>query len=98
MNLREAAKGMPCMIRLPGVCNHDPATTVLAHYRMNGICGAGMKPPDTCAVWACCACHDLLDGRSQSDNYTREQVHLAALQGAMRTLAALHHDGWRMRK
>lgn len=28
-DLRKAAKGKPCTIRVPGVCNFDPATTVL---------------------------------------------------------------------
>lgn len=43
-NLRKEAKGRECQIRLPGICNHNPATTVLAHYRLSGTCGMGMKP------------------------------------------------------
>ena len=27
---RREAKGQPCMVRIPGVCNGDPETTVLA--------------------------------------------------------------------
>ena len=52
---RKSAKGQPCMVRLPGVCNGDPETTVLAHYRMSGYCGTGMKPPDEMGAWACSA-------------------------------------------
>ncbi len=66
-NLRKAAQGQQCQIRLYGICNFDPATTVLAHFRMIGISGAGLKPPDCIAAWACSACHDVVDGRRRSD-------------------------------
>jgi len=39
MNLRREARNRPCMVRIPGVCNHDDTTTVLAHYRLAGTCG-----------------------------------------------------------
>lgn len=45
-NLRKEAKGRECQVRLPGICNHNPETTVLAHYRMAGLNGVGMKPDD----------------------------------------------------
>jgi Protein of unknown function (DUF1364) len=50
MNLRKLAKGMECQVRLPG-CNFDPETTVLAHYRLAGTCGIGIKPPDLLGAW-----------------------------------------------
>ena len=31
VNLRKAAKGQMCQIRIPGSCNHNPETSVLAH-------------------------------------------------------------------
>ncbi|WP_157795538.1 nuclease domain-containing protein, partial [Escherichia coli] len=34
VNLRKAAKGQICQIRIPGYCNHNPETSVLAHYRL----------------------------------------------------------------
>ena len=46
MNLRKEAKGRECMIRLPGVCCGNTETTVLCHFRMVGISGAGLKSPD----------------------------------------------------
>ena len=65
-NLRQFAKGKPCMVRLVGICNFDPQTTILAHIRRAGVAGMGQKPPDTCAVWACSACHDEIDRRTRN--------------------------------
>lgn len=66
MKLRAFAKGKPCMVRLVGICNFNPETTVLAHLRRANVAGIGQKPPDTCAVWACSACHDEIDRRSRN--------------------------------
>ena len=88
MNLRKLAKGQPCMIRVPGVCNRDPATTVLAHYRMAGLCGAGMKPPDALGAFSCSACHDAVDGRVKS-TWSRCELRLMHAEGVFRTWAAL---------
>lgn len=33
-NLRKEARGRECQVRIYGVCNGNPETTVLAHYRM----------------------------------------------------------------
>ena len=52
-NLRKEARGRECQVRIYGVCNGNPETTVLAHYRMAGICGTGMKPDDLIGAWAC---------------------------------------------
>lgn len=59
--LRQSARGQECMIRIPGVCNGDPSTTVLAH--MNGG-GMGMKHHDLNAAFSCSDCHNSVDGRS----------------------------------
>lgn len=88
MNLRKLAKGQPCMIRVPGVCNRDPATTVLAHYRLGGTCGTGMKPPDMLGAWACSACHDAVDGRVRS-TWSRCELRLMHAEGVFRTWAEL---------
>lgn len=48
--LTKEAKGRECQIRLP-CCNHNPETTVLAHYRLAGTCGVGMKPNDLQGAW-----------------------------------------------
>jgi hypothetical protein len=64
--LRRVARGQPCMCRFVGQCNWDWSTTVLAHIRRAGLAGFGQKPPDTCAVFACSACHDVIDVRTRN--------------------------------
>lgn len=85
-SLRKAARGKPCMVRIPDVCNGNPETTVLAHYRLNS--GAGMKPHDLQGAWACSACHDACDGRLKTA-YTHEQLRLMHAEGCFRTQEAL---------
>lgn len=91
LNLRRFAKGKPCQVRVPGVCNFNPETTVLAHIRLGGVGGAGMKPPDLCAVHCCSACHDLIDGRRKHEitQLVRESY---ILHGLLRTLEAVWRE------
>lgn len=91
MNLRAAAEMRPCMVRLPEICTHNDAQTVLAHVRMPGITGASQKAPDLLGAWACMACHDEVDGRSR--NLERDFVRLAFLEAVMRTQYALIQEG-----
>lgn len=80
---RRSAKGQPCMIRIPGVCNGNPETTVLAHYRLAGYCGTGLKPDDDMAAWACSSCHDEADRRTRRCD--TEFVRLCHAEGVLRT-------------
>ena len=91
MNLRKAAKGRGCTVRLPGICDHNPETTVLAHIRMPGISGMGIKADDLLGAWACSACHDAIDRRSHTD-LERDYVRLAHLEGMVRTIAQLRKE------
>ena len=88
MNLRNLARGQECQVRLPGICNRNPETTVLAHFRMPGTCGMGMKPPDEQAAWACSACHDAIDGRTKS-GYDKTTLALWHAHGVFRTQQAI---------
>lgn len=97
-NLRDLARGQQCQIRAPSVCNGDTATTVLAHYRMAGICGAGQKPPDECAAWACSACHDMVDSRGNYSDIPPLERRFYHLEGVMRTLHELSRLGYKMKK
>ncbi|EFQ1887951.1 DUF1364 domain-containing protein, partial [Escherichia coli] len=54
-DLRKAARGRECQVRIPGVCNGNSETSVLAHIRLAGLCGTGTKPPDLIATIACSA-------------------------------------------
>ena len=92
MKLRKAAKGRECMVRLPGVCNHNPETTVLAHVRLAGVSGMGIKADDLLGAWACSSCHDAIDRRGHLE-LERDYVRLAHLEGMVRTIAILRKEG-----
>ncbi|HAW2629334.1 TPA: DUF1364 domain-containing protein [Escherichia coli] len=89
--LRKEARGRKCQVRIYGVCNGNPETTVLAHYRMAGICGTGMKPDDLIGAWACSACHDEIDRRTH--NLDNKDARLYHLEGVIRTQAILLKEG-----
>lgn len=92
MNLRKLAKDKPCMIRVPGICNRTPETTVLAHLRMIGLSGAGLKAADWFAAWACSDCHDYVDNRRY--RALPEERRLALLEGVIRTQHELVERGY----
>lgn len=76
--LRESARGMPCFINIPNVCNQNPETTVLCHLNGGGM---GTKKSDVFAAFGCSACHDVIDGRAShglSPHYVKE-VHKDAV-------------------
>ena len=92
MNLRKLAEGRECQIRIPEVCNGDKDTTVLAHYRLIGVSGMGMKSPDLIGAWACSNCHDAVDRRRYKD-LDFDFVRLCHLEGMVRTIAKLIEEG-----
>jgi len=80
--LRHSAKGQPCLVRIPSVCNHDPATVVLAHINGGGM---GTKTSDLFGAFCCSACHDLIDGRTRSAEFSRDEIELMHRHGVQRT-------------
>ena len=84
-DLREFARGQDCLIRIPGVCRHDPETTVLCHDRGAGTAGMGQKPCDFVGAHGCDACHAVVDGRARCD-FTRQEIELMFAHGVYRTL------------
>ncbi len=92
MSLRKEAKGRGCMVRIPDICNFNSETVVLAHIRMPGVSGMGLKAFDLLGAWACSACHDAIDRRSHTD-LDRDYVRLLHLEGMARTLAQLNREG-----
>lgn len=91
MNLRNHAKGKPCMVRSP-LCNYDTETTVLAHWR-DSTTGMSQKEADVIAAWACDECHSLIDGRNRNHPYDYEQVRTWHLEAIIRTQQELIRDG-----
>jgi hypothetical protein len=91
--LTKAARGRDCQIRVPGVCNGDSETTVLAHFRMSGTrCGVGLKPNDLQGAWACSACHDAVDSRRITE-YNHHELRVMHLEGMVRTIDILVAEG-----
>lgn len=93
--IRRAARGEDCLVMIPGVCNRNPETTVLAHSnRLADGKGMGLKAPDTAAAFACSCCHDVLDGRRPLPaNLTREQLDRGFDAAVVRTHARLREKG-----
>ena len=91
--LTKASRGQPCSVRLPGVCNENPETTVLAH--INGVRfghGIGRKVNDLLAADCCSACHDALDGRVETP-FSRQGLKLMHYEGVMETILRRMNEG-----
>lgn len=94
MNLRKAAAGEPCLIRVPGECRRDDAYTVLAHVRLIDISGMSLKAPDEIAALGCDRCHDICDGRVPTLTYTYDERRQMLLEGFARTVARRIEQGY----
>lgn len=81
---RRAAAGKPCLVRIPGACNGDPATVVLAHYSLAGVSGRGFKSPDYMGAYCCSSCHDAVDGRARTQ-FTKDELRKMHAEGVFRT-------------
>ncbi len=79
--IRASARDQDCQVRLYGICNFDPATTVLAHL---GGAGLSMKGYDIQGSYACSRCHDCIDQRTPC-SYSQNELRLAHLEGMVRT-------------
>ena len=80
--LRKSAKGRNCEVRIPGVCNFNPETVVLAHL---GGAGMGLKRNEVHGAFCCSSCHDEIDGRTIDSEFTRRDLKLMHHQGVERT-------------
>lgn len=72
--LRKLAEHQPCYARLCPFCRPETGNVVLAHMRVGGNAGTGLKPPDVCGFPACNWCHAVIDGKTKQDIYTPEQI------------------------
>jgi hypothetical protein len=77
-HLLAMARGKPCLFRIPGVCNFDPATTVACHSNLgvHGKAGA-RKADDQYTAWGCFACHSWLD-QGRADPLAKELAFMLA--------------------
>ena len=58
---QKAARGQDCTLQIPGVCNGNPETTILAHV---GRHGSAKRNHDEDAIFSCSDCHHAIDYRS----------------------------------
>lgn len=76
--LLDLARGMPCLLQVPGVCNGRTDTTVACHsnFSIHGKAGA-RKADDIWSCWGCSACHHWLD-QGPADALIKETAFLTA--------------------
>jgi hypothetical protein len=93
--LRQEAKGRECQVRIPGVCNGNSETVVLAHLNNKRLFGAGtgQKVPDIFGAWACSACHDAVDCRVRLFDKDTCQAAILHYEGVFRTQNILLKEG-----
>lgn len=87
--LRRSARGQDCLVRIPGVCNWNTETTVLAHL---GGAGIGIKKDDPQAAFCCSSCHDEIDRRTRI--YDADYAELCHRRGVERTQEYWLHNGF----
>ncbi len=97
--IRAAARGQACTLRIIGVCNSNPETTVWAHA--NGLRfgkGIGHKSSDLLGAFACCDCHGVYDGQKQAPKlaygtHTKDAIELDFWRGHGESLIILDAMG-----
>jgi hypothetical protein len=88
--LTDLCRDQPCYIRLPGICNGNPETSVPAHLRLSGVSGMGIKAPDIFVCPGCIECHDAVDRRRHT-HLDRDYVLQAHYEGVIRWQYELWH-------
>ncbi len=86
--IRESARDEQCLIRLPGICNGDPATTVLCHFSGGGM---GTKRLDIHGAYGCSECHAAVDGGKT--DIPKDRLMRWFYEGAFRTQERLIEKG-----
>ena len=89
--ITNSARMEDCTLRIYPYCNFNSETTVFAHIN-DGSKGMGLKPNDICGVYACSACHDIIDGRT---NYKipKEELYKCIISAMQLTLMRLIEKG-----
>lgn len=88
--LLNLARGAPCMLQIPDICNGDPATTVACHSNsMRHGHATGLKGHDCYIAFGCSDCHRSID----SGPFSRSDRDYFFDRGRDRTLLWLWENG-----
>lgn len=93
--IRQSARGEECTMRIPGVCNRDPETTVWCHEN-SFAAGKGMGIKARCehGAYGCAACHAVLDGQApRPPGLTKEDVDVYFARGKVVSRQILERKG-----
>lgn len=92
--ITKSARDEDCLVRLPDICTHDPATTIWSHARWGSAGkGKGLKALDLCGAYCCTACDAAYDQMTGAKHLTREQIDADWMQGHLRSLVRLAEKG-----
>jgi hypothetical protein len=93
-NYRKEAQGRKCQAKIYGVCNGDPATTILHHCRRKSLfkLGMGQKPNDKFGAWVCSACHEAIH-KGKTELYRYEDMIIAEYEAILKTQWQLMKEG-----
>jgi len=69
------------MANIPGHCNYNSETVVLAHLNAGGM---GQKELDFFAAFCCSGCHDVLDSRV-STKFSRDDLRIMHYEAVLKT-------------
>lgn len=83
--LLNSARGQPCAMKFPNVCNGDWSTTVSAHI-IDETAGMGIKADDTSTVHCCESCHTYYDQKRWIGELSKAVVLDIVLRAMQRTL------------
>jgi len=89
LKITQSAEGEGCQVRLDGVCNFNPETTIFAHL---GGAGMGTKQPDLMGAYCCSSCHDVVDLKKFCA-ITPQMVRVYFYEGIFRTQQILLDKG-----
>ena len=89
--LTKAARDQDCTIQLHPHCliSKEPATgktTVFCHAPSSRK-GWGIKTPDFWGAFGCHACHDIVDGRRQVDDISKDEIYRCFMRGVFETMS-----------
>lgn len=86
------AKGQPCTLRFPGICDGGGETTVACHVR-DSHKGMAQKASDHSIVFGCASCHRYLDEQTWKRLLTDADVNRYVISALQETWAILIRDG-----